>query len=227
MQGTYINVCSIILGSIIGSILGKNLNTRYSTASIQCVGIIALSMGISWIAKNIPNSQEPLLFIISLVLGNLSGELFQIDQKVEALQQKYQQDQNTPNIIQGLTTAVLLFCLGTFSILGPINAKLNQDYTLLYTNALLDGITCVIFGASYGIRIAFAALFLFLWQGSIYFLAQYLAPFMTPSMFTELNTIGGILILCTGINILKITKIRTLNMLPAIFLTLAYMIFFG
>ncbi|MGL5956705.1 MAG: DUF554 domain-containing protein [Brevinema sp.] len=224
MQGTIVNVLTIVLGSILGSILGKRLNKKYSDSSIQCMGLVALSLGITWITSNIPQSTQPLLFIISLVLGNLLGEFLQIDQRVERLQKKYSSSESTPNLIQGLTTTVLLFCLGTFSILGPINAALKQEYTLLYTNALLDGITCIVFAASYGIGIILSAVFLFAWQGSIYFLAQYIAPYMTPEMFTELNVIGGILIMMTGFNILKISSFRTLNFLPAIFISLIYMI---
>ncbi|MGL4677632.1 MAG: DUF554 domain-containing protein [Brevinema sp.] len=222
MQGTIINVSTIILGSLLGSLLGKRLNKKYSDASIQCMGLVALSLGISWITSSIPQSTQALLFIISLVLGNLLGEFLQIDQRVEKLQKKYSSDDT--NLIQGLTTTVLLFCLGTFSILGPINAALKQDYTLLYTNALLDGITCIVFAASYGIGIMLSAVFLFVWQGSIYFLAQYIASYMTPATFTELNIIGGILIMMTGLNILKIGAFRTLNFLPAIFISLIYMI---
>ncbi len=227
MQGTLINVLSILLGSFIGSLLGKKLNQHYGQVAIQCMGIVALSLGITWITTNIPNSTKPLLFIISLIVGTLFGEILQIDQQIEKLQHKYQKENDSQNIIQGLTTAVLLFCLGTFSILGPINAALAQDYSLLYTNALLDGITCIIFGASYGFGIALSAVFLFIWQGTIYMLAQYIEPFMTTATFTELNIIGGILVLITGMNILEITKIRTLNTLPSIFISLLYMIFFG
>lgn len=224
MQGTIINVISIIVGSITGALLGSKLSKKYSDSSIQCMGVVALSLGMTWIVNNIPNSKTPLLFIICLVLGNLLGEFLQIDQRVKRLQDKFQSPDSSANLIQGLTVSVLLFCIGTFSILGPINAALKQDYTLLYTNALLDGITCVVFAASYGIGIMLSALFLFVWQGSIYMSAQYLSPFMTDQTFTELNIIGGILIVMTGLNILKITSFRTLNYLPAIFLSLIYMI---
>ena len=227
MQGTFVNVCSILIGSLIGGLLGKKLNQHYGQVAIQCMGIVALSLGMTWVTQNIPNSTKPLLFIISFVVGTLLGEILQIDQRVEKLQQKFQKDIDSPNLIQGLTTAVLLFCLGTFSILGPINAALKQEYSLLYTNALLDGITCIIFGASYGFGIALSAIFLFVWQGSIYFLAQYIEPYMTTATFTELNITGGILIVITGMNILGITKIRTLNSLPSIFISLLYMILFG
>ena len=177
MLGTIVNVCSIIIGSVIGSLLGSRLNKEYGDASIRTMGLVALALGVSWITNNIPNSSSPLLFVGSLVLGNLLGEVLQIDQRVEKLQGKFQKN-DSPNLIQGLTTAVLLFCIGTFSILGPINAALNKDYTLLFTNAMLDGITCIIFGATYGIGIALSGAFLFVWQGSIYLLAQYIAPFM-------------------------------------------------
>ncbi len=223
MQGTLVNVSTIVVGSTIGSIIGKRLNAKYSETSIQSLGMVSMAMGISWIARSMPHSTQPLLFIIAIVVGNVIGEFFQIDQRVEKLQNKYQ-DQPT-NLVQGLTTAVLLFCLGTFSILGPINSALRNDHTLLYTNAMLDGISCIIFGASYGFGIVLSAVFLFFWQGSIFFLAKYIAPFMTEATMIEMNIVGGILIMTTGMNILKITKIRTLNYLPAIFVTLFYMIF--
>lgn len=227
MIGTFVNVASILVGSIIGSIIGKKIDQKYSFSTIRCMGLVATALGISWISNNIPQSSVPLLFIASLVLGNLLGEFLQIDQKVELLQIQFQKEDSSPNLIQGLTTTVLLFCIGTFSILGPIKAALNQEYTLLYTNALLDGITCIIFGATYGIGIALSAVFLFIWQGTIYLLAQFIAPYMTTAMFTELNIIGGILIMSTGLNILQITKIRTLNMLPSIGISLLYMILFN
>ena len=42
------------------------------------------------------------------------------------------------------------------------------------------------------------------------------APFVTPEILGQVSIIGGILIFSTGINILEIKKIKTLNLLPAL-----------
>ena len=40
---------------------------------------------------------------------------------------------------------------------------------------------------------------------------------MSGGLMTEIGIVGGLLILATGINLLKIKEIPTMNMLPALF----------
>lgn len=120
------------------------------------------------------------------------------------------------NLSQGLSTAILLFCAGTLSILGPMQSALLGDNTFLYTNAILDGITSTVLSSTFGFGIAIAAAVLFCWQGSIYLLAGLIEPFITDALMTEISLIGGILILSSGLGILGIKQIRTLNLLPAL-----------
>ena len=123
---------------------------------------------------------------------------------------------------QGLTTAVLLFCIGTLSILGPIESALKGDNTLLFTNAMLDGVTSMVLASNFGIGIALSAGILFLWQGSIYLLAQYIGEFITQDLMTEISIIGGILIMSSALGILNLKNIKTLNLLPALFIPAVY-----
>ena len=117
---------------------------------------------------------------------------------------------------KGLSTAILLFCAGTLSILGPMQSALLGDNTFLYTNAVLDGITSTVLSSAFGFGIAIAAAVLFCWQGSIYLLASVIEPFITDALMTEISLVGGILILSSGLGILGIKQIRTLNLLPAL-----------
>lgn len=117
---------------------------------------------------------------------------------------------------EGLSTAILLFCIGTLSILGPIESRLNGNNTYLYTNATLDFVSSIIFGSIYGIGIAVAALVLLLWQGSIYLFAGFIAPYMTPALMGEISVLGGIFLMSSGLGILQLRDCKTLNMLPAL-----------
>jgi len=119
-------------------------------------------------------------------------------------------------LAEGLSTAILLFCIGTLSILGPIESRLNGNNTYLFTNATLDCISSMIFASAYGIGIIAAAAVLFCWQGSIYAFAGFIAPYLTPTLMAEISVIGGVFLLSSGFGILHVKSIKTLNMLPAL-----------
>ena len=87
-----------------------------------------------------------------------------------------------------------MFCIGTLSILGPINAALYNDHTYLFTNATLDLVTSMALASTYGFGMMAAAPVLFLWQGSIYLCAGWLEPVLNGGLMTELSLVGGFLI---------------------------------
>ena len=68
---------------------------------------------------------------------------------------------------------------------------------------------------------------LFLWQGSIYLLACLLGDFMSADMMTEISIVGGFLIASSGISILKIKEIKTLNMLPCLLVPVLFFVIRG
>ena len=220
MIGTIVNTGTIILGSVLGSILKKGINEKYKKTLMQAIGLIAISLGLNWIATNITNSKEPILFVVSMVLGAFLGEYIDLERKVEKISERFSKNEN--NLIEGLSTAILLFCIGTLSILGPLESALKNNNTLLFTNAILDGFTSLILASNFGIGIIISAGVLFLWQGSIYLLANSIKDFITPEILGEISIVGGILLMSTGLNILKITKIKTLNILPALIIPIIY-----
>lgn len=225
MIGTVVNVSAIVIGSTVGALLNKGIKDRYKTTLTQAMGLVAVSLGITWIVTNISKSTQPLLFIISLVLGGIIGSVLKLEERIQRLGKRQNaRTIKSGDLMQGLTTAVLLFCVGTMSILGPIESALKGDHTLLFTNALLDGITSMILASTFGFGIVISAAILFLWQGSIYLSAQVIAPFITPEILGQISIIGGILIFGTGINILQIKKINTLNLLPALIIPPLYYI---
>ena len=179
---------------------------------MQAMGFSAVALGINAIVQYMPKSDYPILFIVSLAIGGLAGEMIDIEARFNKLVGKFSKS----NLAKGLSTAILLFCIGTLSILGPINSALHGDYTYLITNAILDFITSIVLASTFGIGIAFAAVVLFLWQGTFYVLALYLNDFMSAHLLTEISIIGGILILASGLSILGIKSFKSLNMLPAL-----------
>lgn len=212
MTGTIYNTAMILTGSVIGSLFRKNISEKQQNVLFDAMGLAAAGIGINSIVNNMPKSQYPVLFIVSLAIGSLIGNYFDFDARFQKLVSRT----GDTGLGQGLSTAILLFCIGTLSILGPIQSALNNDNTYLFTNGTLDLVTSMVLASTYGIGIALAAVVLFIWQGSIYLGAGFLQEFISPEFMTELSVVGGFLIAASGISILKIKDFKTMNMLPAL-----------
>ena len=79
--------------------------------------------------------------------------------------------------------------------------------------------TSMVLASTYGIGIALSAVVLFCWQGSLYLLGLWLGSFMPKALLMEVSIVGGILIVVSGISMLKIKDCKTLNMLPSLFIS--------
>ena len=201
MIGTIANASTILVGSIVGSTLRKGFDEKYKNIMMDSMGLAATALGINSIVQAMPDSKYHVLFIVSLALGGIIGTALSLDTLFDRAVSKISKGSN---LAQGL------------SILGPIQSALQGDNTYLFTNAILDGITSIVLSSTFGIGIALAAIILFCWQGAIYLLAGLIAPFITDTLMTEISLVGGVLIFASGLGILGIKKIKTLNLLPAL-----------
>lgn len=223
MIGTIVNTCTILTGSIIGSVFKKGIQEKQQNALYTAMGLAATGLGINAVVQNMPNSNYPVLFIVSLALGSLLGTMIDIEGRFQRLTEKLSVGQ----LSKGLSTGILLFCIGTLSILGPIQSVLYGDHTYLFTNATLDFVTSMVLASTYGIGMALTAGVLFCWQGLIYVCALLLGNFMTTDMMTELSIVGGFLIASSGLSILNIKDCKTMNMLPSLVIPVAFCWFMG
>lgn len=220
MIGTIVNTTAILAGSVIGSIVKKGIRATYQNALFTAMGLAAAAIGINAVVSHMGNSNYPVLFIASLAIGSVFGTMLDLDGKFQKLVGRFSKS----NLGEGLGTGILLFCIGTLSILGPVMSAVYGDNTYLFTNAALDFVTSMVLASTYGIGMALSAPVLFIWQGAIYLTASYLsASFFSEDLLTELAVVGGILIASSGIGILKIKDCKTMNMLPSL---LVPMIFF-
>lgn len=224
MIGTFVNVGLIITGSLIGGCVKKVIKEEYSQCMFTAMGLASLGLGANAVVQNMPNSQYPVLFIASLALGSLVGTILKIDERVNRLTAAKAGD---ARLGQGIITGALLFCIGTLSILGPVQSALYDDHTFLFTNATLDFVTSIVLASTYGIGIMAVAAILFCWQGSIYGLTMLVGDFITEPMMTELSVIGGVLIISSGLAILGIKDCKTLNMLPALIVPIIWCLIVG
>lgn len=215
MIGTIANTATILAGSLVGSRLKNGLGERYKEALMNGMGLAATLLGVNSVVQAMPESRYSVLFIVSLAVGGVLGTAISLDTLFQKAVNRLPLAGGS-ELGKGLSTAILLFCAGTLSILGPMESALKGDNTYLFTNTVLDGITSTVLASTFGIGIALAALVLFCWQGAIYLLAGAIAPYVTSDLLTELSLVGGALIFSSGLGILGIKQIKTLNYLPAL-----------
>ena len=231
MIGTFVNACTILVGSSVGSLLKRGIKPQYQKVMFTAMGLASLALGFNAVCRNMPQSHYPVLFVLSLAIGGLIGTVCQIDQRFQKMVSRRPTDTDeagsSTSLAQGLSTAVLLFCIGTLSIVGPINSALLDDNTFLFTNATLDLVTSAVLAATYGWGIALAAPILFCWQGSIYLIAKLCGNVISDELLCEMSIVGGTLIAASGLSILEIKDCKTLNLLPALFVPVVFFLIKG
>ncbi len=224
MIGTIVNAIAILIGSIVGGFFKRLMNEDLNNKLLDTMGLAAFGIGINSVVQNMPDSEYPVLFIASLALGCIAGTLIKIDERVGRLTSSKGKD---ANLATGIITGCLIFCVGTLSILGPVQAALYQDHTFLFTNATLDLVTSMVLASAYGAGMVICAAVLVLWQGSIYGLTLLAGNILTDNMMTELGIVGGFLIAMTGLNIMGVKKFRTLDYLPALLVPIIWCLIKG
>lgn len=216
MIGTITNTITIVVGAVLGSYLKKGIKPQYQTALFNALGLCSLALGFNACCQNMPHSNYPVLFIVSMALGSLLGYKLNLDGRFKQLVDgKKSQKNGDRRLSEGLLTGILLYCIGTFSMVGPVLSALYGDNTYLFVNATLDLITSAVLATTYGIGMAWAAPVLFCWQGTFYLIAKLSADAITDDFRTELCITGGTLIAASGLSILGIKDCKTINMLPS------------
>jgi len=225
MIGTLVNTGCIIAGSIVGSILKKGLSEKVTQTLFNAMGLASLALGANSFCQNMPKSEFPVLFILSLAIGGAAGTALDLDGKVKNFTKKYAGE----GLAKGIISASLLFCIGTFSIVGPILSATTGDNTFLFTNATLDLVTSMVFASTFGIGIIATAGILFCWQSMFYIIGKLIAsaPILEGTFINELAIVGGILIISSGLSILNIKECKTLNYLPALLVPALWFIIKG
>ncbi len=234
LTGTIINALAVLTGSMAGLLLkwlaahfssklpagSAALGQRLQNIIMNGVALCVLYIGISGALKG----NNTLIAILSMVAGAIIGELLNLDRRMQALgdwvQKKtarFSQGEGGASVSEGFVTASLLFCVGAMAIVGALENGLTGNYETLQAKSLLDGISSIVFASSLGIGVAFSAVALFLYQGVISLLASVLSPFLGDAVIAEMTCVGSLLIVALSLNMLGLTKIKVMNLVPAIF----------
>ncbi|MBI5035224.1 MAG: DUF554 domain-containing protein [Chloroflexi bacterium] len=223
MTGTILNVITVILGGTLGTFLGSRLPTKMRETIMQGLGLMTLVIG----AQMAMSSKNILIVLGSILFGGIIGEWIGIQAYLDSigkkLEERFARGGESGKFTRGFVTASLIFCIGPMTILGSIQDGLIGDYNLLAIKSTLDGFAALAFASTLGIGVAFAALTVFISQGSLSLAAMLMGSALgsvsreTPWVI-EMTATGGVLVMGIGLLLLELKQVRVGNLLPAIFI---------
>jgi len=220
MIGTLINTATVIVGAFLGTLFGDRLPERVRLIVLNGIGLITLVLGVQMALC----TGSILVLLASIVVGGAIGELLRIEDRLNGLGKKFEVIASRfpfltrGNFAKGFLTASLVFCIGPMTFLGAIQDGLTGNYRLLAIKSMLDGFAGLVFAASMGFGVAFAAITVLVFQGALSLGAGLFSSVLTDAMLTEMTAAGGVMILGIGFLLLDIRKLKVANYLPALLL---------
>ncbi|KAA0259024.1 DUF554 domain-containing protein [Deferribacter autotrophicus] len=214
--GTVVNTVAVAVGSIIGVTIGKRIKPEIKDAVMKALGLAVVVLGI----KMAFEKHDFLLALIAIVIGTAVGEMINIELFLENIGGYFQQKvkSESGNFVLAFVTASVLFCVGSMTIIGAIKDGLSNDPSVLYIKSLLDGVSSIILASTLGIGVFFSIVVILVYQGLLSLLAFKFTFLLNDMYVNGISVVGGIIILGIGLNMLGLTKIKTGNMLPSLFI---------
>ena len=214
MLGVAINAIAVFISGIIGLKLANFIEPCYKDAIMKFLPLTIMVIGIESALKG-----DTMVVLISIILGVVIGEYFDLEGKLNnfanLLKTKFIKNKDN-DFGTGFVSGTVSFCVGSFRILGVIEAGVNGDISLLLTKAVLDSLSSLFLSTTLGIGVACSAGVIFLYEGLITLLAGFLAPILTPEILANISGVGGITIVAISLSMLGLVKFKLVNSLPAI-----------
>lgn len=225
-SGAVVNFITVIIGTCLGLVFKKGIPERLRDILFSAMGLVVFYIAVTGLFGEDIN---PLVIVLSMAVGAVIGELFDIDKGLnkmaKAIEDKLNSGGGKTKIAEGFISATLIFCIGAMLIVGSIDAGIRGDNTTLYSKSLIDGVTSVVLASTMGVGVMLSAIPVLVLEGGITLLATVIAPYLNTRMISHIGVVGSLLILVISFNMLKLTKIKVANLLPAILLPLVFCLF--
>ena len=226
MPAVLVNMGTVLVGSLLGILLKNRLRESLQNAVMTALGLCTALIGIS----SAIGTADVLCVIICMALGTAIGELLRIHDGIESVgdvikTRLLRGKASGSRFTEGFVSACILFCVGSMTIMGSLEAGIHGDYSIIFAKSALDFVSSMAFGAAMGIGVTFSVFFILVFQGGLTLLAAVVAPYLSAAVVTEMSAVGGVILMGMAVNMLELRKepIRVANMLPCIFLPLAYL----
>lgn len=215
LLGTIVNGVAVIICSLLGAFIKNKLPKRICDTVLKGLSLCIIYIGINGALSG----ENTLIAIISVTVGAVIGEAVDIDKYLNrfgAFMQSKLSRGGDSTFAEGFVNATLMICVGAWAITGAMDAGIRGDHSSFYAKAVVDGVATLIMATTLGVGVALSGVALILYQGSFALLSSVVEPYLTQTVINELTCVGSLLIIAIGLNMLGLTKIKVVNLLPAV-----------
>lgn len=220
--GTIVNAVLVVVGTAVGLIFKTEKLKKVGDRVFQAFAFFVMVLGVSGAIE----LRRPIFTMISLIIGVAIGELCDIDDKFNrlgnSLQKRFAKGSESSRFAEGFVSASLLFCIGSMTIMGAMQAGLENQHSIYFTKGLIDTVSAATFAMGSGIGVAFASLSVLVYQGLLTLGASLLSGLMTEETVALSSQIGSLSLIAISLNMLGVTKIKVANFLPAMFVPIVW-----
>ena len=204
--GVLTNCASVLAGGVIGSALGHILPASLKEHLPTMFGLCSIAIGINSIIK--ASAMTPV--VLALLVGFTIGHLLHLEQW-------------TSRFFHKLVKAMHLGGDGIdMEFYITVTEGIAGDPSLLFSKAVLDGFTALIFASTLGKSICAIPLPQCVILLCVFGAGRLLAGVLTPTMFADLSACGGVLTMAAGFRVSKIKSVPLVDLMPALLLVMPF-----
>ena len=225
MLAVFINVAAVLLGSTIGLLFGSRIKESYTKGIMTAIALCTMVIGV----QSAVQTSSIMIVMVCLVIGTVIGVALHLDDRMNGAADRIKDRLKGTKLGDGpfseaFISTTMLFCVGTMTVIGSIEAGLNHNYEILIAKSVMDFMSSLIFAAALGPGVLLSAVSVLVIQGGIAMLASFAEPILTEEVVTEMSAVGGTMFIGMAINLLGISekRIKIGDMLPGIFLPILY-----
>ncbi|MGB0179639.1 MAG: DUF554 domain-containing protein [Flavobacteriales bacterium] len=196
MVGTLFNTFAVAVGASAGLALGARWSSELKDKMFVVLGLFTLAIG-SMMALE---TAQPIDLFLALVFGTLLGHSLKLQVRLSRLTQP--KDGATAG--RGFVEAMILFCLGSMTLVGCMEDGLLNKPNLLFIKGTMDLISSAFLAATLGRGVLWSAVGVLVFQGGLTLAFGFMGQGMSPALIQELSALGGILMLGIGFQLLGV-----------------------
>ena len=228
--GTIVNFLVVLACGFLGLFVKKGIPTRIAESVKFAMGVCVIYIGIDGVLDAAPSIGSELLsdglikvliMIVSMAVGTLVGELIDIDKWIvklgDFLESKLVRNGEKGRFAEGFVTCSLMFCVGSMTVNGAFQDALGSP-DILIAKSVIDGVMCFMLAPTLGIGCAASSFFVLVYQGLLTLVGLFISDLLPAASIAYMSATGALIVILIGTNMLGATKVKTANMIPAIFL---------
>ena len=225
--GTLINTVTIIGGAALGVLIGSRVGEKLRNLITDILGLVTLLAAASaliplWSTEYVsalPKGWALLCVLGSLLVGALIGSALHLEEKLEVLgenlRKRFRASKESP-FLEGFVSSSLLFAIGPLAILGSISDGMGTGIDQLVLKSILDFFAAMAFATSLGWGVAASAIPVGIYQGAWTLVGLGLGSILSGYQMAAMTVVGGLMLLCIALRLLKVKEVAVANLLPAL-----------